>query len=286
MPVPVFTPEHADPPLPGTPTSERGQQTAVDKALELLKSLAAHDREMGVSELARRAQLTKSTAFRLLRILQRNQLVARVGNNYRLGPQLFDIGSRVHGPTPQLIQERLLPHLVDLYELTRETVHLAVLHGTDILYLNKLHGHRAARLPSRIGALLPAYCTGVGKALLAFDHDAAEAAITEGLPARTEYTLSTPALLRDELRRIRQDGVAHDRQEFAPGLTCVAVPIMGPLGRPVAAFSVAGSDCGFDAARAAAALRRVAHTAARTITAAKALDASRQISRAGLGRPS
>jgi DNA-binding IclR family transcriptional regulator len=270
MPVPSPVSEPTDAPRPGDPTTAPDQQTAVDKALVLLKSLAEHDREVGVSELARRARLTKSTAFRLLGILQRNELVERVGSNYRLGTQLFDIGNRVYGPTPLLLQERLLPHLADLYELTHETVHLAVLHGTEIVYVNKIHGHRAARSPSRIGARLPAYCTGVGKALLAFDHDAAEAAIEAGLPALTEYTVTDPDRFRAELRRIRQDGIAYDRQEASLGLTCVAVPIMGPVGRPVAALSVAGADHRFDPARFAPALRRVAHEAARAVTAAKA----------------
>lgn len=274
MPVSTTPPEHAGPSHPGRPSPAPDQQTAVDKALVLLKSLAEQDREVGVSELARRSSLTKSTAFRLLGILQRNDLVERVGSNYRLGTRLFDMGTRVYGPTPLLLQERLLPHLADLYELTHETVHLAVLHGTEIVYVNKIHGHRAARSPSRIGARLPAYCTGVGKALLAFDHDAAEAAITAGLPARTAYTLADPDRFRAELRRIRQDGIAYDRQEATLGLTCVAVPVMGPLGRPVAALSVAGADHRFDPARYAGALRRVAHEAARAVTAAKARAAA------------
>ncbi len=270
MRVTALRPEHADPPHPGAPSPVPEQQTAVDKALVLLKSLAEQDREVGVSELARCARLSKSTAFRLLGILQRNDLVERVGSNYRLGIQLFDMGNRVHGPTPLLLQERLLPHLADLYELTHETVHLAVLHGTEIVYVNKIHGHRAARTPSRIGARLPAYCTAVGKALLAFDHDAAEAAIEAGLSALTEYTLTDADSFRAELRRIRRDGIAYDRQEATLGLTCVAVPIMGPVGRPLAAVSVAGADHRFDPSRYAGALRRVAHEAARTVTAAKA----------------
>ncbi|WP_338899938.1 IclR family transcriptional regulator [Streptomyces sp. TG1A-60] len=255
-------------PAQRTPSDQR---TAVDKALVLLKSLAEQDREIGVSELARRTGLTKSTAFRLLGILQRNDLVERVGSDYRLGAQLFDIGTRVYGPTSLLLRERLLPHLADLYVLTQETVHLAVLHDTDIVYVNKIHGHRATRSPSRIGARLPAYCTAVGKALLAFDHDAAEAAISAGLPKLTDYTVTDPAAFRAELRHIRQDGIAYDRQEAALGLTCVAVPVMGPAGRPVAALSVAGADHRFDRARFAPALRRVAYEAARAIsTAAKA----------------
>ncbi|MFF7284398.1 IclR family transcriptional regulator [Streptomyces griseorubiginosus] len=263
------------PPLPSaqpsaTATGEPDQQTAVDKALFLLKSLAEVDGEIGVSELARRTRLTKSTTFRLLGILHRNDLVERVGSNYRLGSQLFDIGVRVYGPTPPLLQECLLPHLADLYETTHETVHLGVLHDTDIVYVNKIQGHRATRSPSRIGARLPAYCTGVGKALLAFDHDAIEAAITGGLAARTEYTCTDPDRFRSELGRIRRDGVAYDRQEAVPGLTCVAVPIMGSAGRPVAAFSVASADRRFEPARFAPALRRVAYEAARAVNAATA----------------
>lgn len=249
--------------------AEQEQQTAVDKALVLLKSLADHDSEIGVSELARRTGLTKSTAFRLLGILQRNDVVERVGSDYRLGTRLFEIGTRVYGPTSLLLRERLLPHLADLYELTHETVHLAVLHDTEIVYVNKIHGHRAARSPSRIGARMPAYCTGAGKALLSFDHDAAEAAIAQGLAARTEYTFTDPDRLRAELRRIRQDGIAYDRQEAALGLACVAVPVMGGGGRPVAALSVAGADHRFDPARFAPALRRVAYEASRAVTAAQ-----------------
>ncbi|MFM9589221.1 IclR family transcriptional regulator [Streptomyces scabiei] len=249
-------------------TASSDRRTAVDKALVLLKSLAEEDREIGVSELARRTRLTKSTAFRLLGILQRNDLVERVGSDYRLGAQLFDIGTRVYGPTSLLLRERLLPHLADLYVLTQETVHLAVLHDTDIVYVNKIHGHRATRSPSRIGARLPAYCTAVGKALLAFDHDAMEAAISAGLPKLTDHTVTDPAAFRAELRRIRQEGIAHDRQEATLGLSCVAVPVMGPAGQPVAALSVAGADHRFDRARFAPALRRVAYEATRAINAA------------------
>ncbi|WP_367325647.1 IclR family transcriptional regulator [Streptomyces sp. HUAS ZL42] len=281
MPVPS-PPPHSPAPAPGDePDTAPEQQTAVDKALILLKSLAELDGEIGVSELARRTRMSKSTTFRLLGILQRNNLVDRVGSDYRLGAQLFDIGSRAYGPTPPLLQERLLPHLADLYELTHETVHLAVLHGTDIVYVNKLHGHRAARSPSRIGARLPAYCTGVGKALLAFDHDAAEAAVAAGLTARTEYTLADADRFRAELRRIRREGIAYDRQEAVIGLTCVAVPIMGAAGRPVAALSIAGADRRFDPARFAPALRRVAYEAGRAVTLAR----TRQTVPAGIGGP-
>ncbi|MEV6161953.1 IclR family transcriptional regulator [Streptomyces sp. NPDC052052] len=244
---------------------QQDQQTAVDKALTLLMSLAEEDREVGVSELARRTQLTKSTAFRLLGILQRNDVVERVGSSYRLGPQLFDIGRRVYGPMPLMLQERLLPFLTELYVLTQETVHLAVLHRTEVIYVNKLHGHRRTRTPTRIGSRMPASCTAVGKALLAFDHDAAELAIAQGLPERTEHSVTDPARFRAELARIRREGIAYEREEVLPGLTCVAVPVMGAAGRPVAAISVSGAPHRIELARIAPELRRVAFEAAREL---------------------
>ncbi|MFF3501049.1 IclR family transcriptional regulator C-terminal domain-containing protein [Streptomyces sp. NPDC003247] len=271
MPVPASMSAPASDIPPDEAASVEPSQTAVDKALVLLKSLAELDGEIGVSELARRTRLTKSTAFRLLGILQRNDLVERVGSNYRLSSQLFDIGARVYGPTPWVLQERLMPYLADLYELTHETVHLATLHSTDIVYVNKLQGHRGTRSPSRIGARLPAYCTAVGKALLAFDHSAAEAAIAGGLMPRTENTCTDPDQLRAELQRIRQEGIAYDRQEAVPGLTCVAVPVMGSAGRPVAALSVSGAPRRFAPARFAPALRRVAYEAGRAMNAAAPL---------------
>ncbi|WP_395104695.1 IclR family transcriptional regulator [Actinomadura sp. SCN-SB] len=243
------------------------RRTAVDKAVMLLKSIAEHGTEIAGSELARHTRLSKSTTFRLLGILERNGLVERASGGYRLSLRLLDIGTRAYGPTPRLLRERLLPHLVDLYEMTHETVHLAVLDRTEVLYVYKLHGHRAARAPSEIGGRMPAHSTGIGKALLAFDYDAAEAVLEEPLAAYTPYTIRTPEELRRELRRVAENGIAFDRQETVVGLSCVATPILGAGGRPIAALSVATTDRGFDPGRIAPALRRVAHQASRTLSA-------------------
>ncbi|MEU3517089.1 IclR family transcriptional regulator C-terminal domain-containing protein [Streptomyces sp. NPDC006654] len=171
-----------------------------------------------------------------------------------------------------LLREQLLPHLADLYELTHKTVHLAVLRGTDIVYVNKIQGHRATRSPSRIGARLP---TAPASARPCSPSTPTRPRLpSAGLPARTQYTLADPRRFREELRRIRQDGIAYDRQEAAPGLTCVAVPIMSASERPVAALSVAGAHHRFEPSRYAPALRRVAFEAARALTAAKGRQAA------------
>ncbi|NYV78835.1 IclR family transcriptional regulator, partial [Streptomyces sp. UH6] len=227
-------------PAPHEPASgTAGRQTAVDKALHLMMTLAETGESIGVSGLARRTGLSKSTAFRLLGILERNAVVEKVGSAYRLGTQLYDLGTRgVYGSSIGL-RERLVPHLAELYESTHETVHLAVLHGTEVVYANKLYGHRPTPCPSRIGSRLPASVTAVGKVLLAFDPEAAEAVIEGGLHPATAHSITDPVAFRAHLARIRAAGVAEDHEESTPGLSCVAVPVLGPAGLPVAALSVA-----------------------------------------------
>lgn len=246
--------------------SKLDQRTAVDKALSLLGAFGGDaSRGVGVSELARRAKLTKSTAFRLLGMLERNGVVERAGSDYRLGRRLHELGTQVFAPGQDAIRDLLTPFLADLYEMTHETVHLAILHGTHVVYLNKLYGHRAARAPSRVNGAVPAYCTAVGKTLLAFDHAATQETITRGLRRLTERTVDDPATLITHLADVRASGIAFDDEECVRGLSCVAAPVLGPNGRPVAALSVAGATGRFDPRAHAAALRRVAYAASRAV---------------------
>ncbi|WP_158839953.1 IclR family transcriptional regulator [Saccharothrix deserti] len=248
----------------------RDDRAAVDKAISLLVSFGDHGSTgVGVSELARRAQLSKSTAFRVLGMLERNGVVERVGRNYRLGARLHELGRTVYAPGHERVRDLLIPFLTDLYELTRETVHVATLHGTEVVYLAKLYGHRPAPAPSRIGGRMPAYCTAVGKVLLAYDPDAAADALSTSLRAFTANTITDPVALAAELDAIRRDGIAFDDEESQVGLSCVAVPVMGPGGKPVAAFSVAGATGRIDTRRQGAHLRRVSAAATRALTCAR-----------------
>ncbi|MYZ34438.1 MULTISPECIES: helix-turn-helix domain-containing protein, partial [unclassified Streptomyces] len=130
----------------------RDDRAAVDKAISLLVALGDRTNAgAGVSELARRSRLSKSTAHRVLGMLERNGVVERVGTGYRLGERLHDLGRAVYAPGSETARDLLLPYLADLYETTRETVHLSVLHGSFVVYLAKLYGHRSGPVPSRIG---------------------------------------------------------------------------------------------------------------------------------------
>src|ERR1700739_4353996 len=207
----------------------RDDRAAIDKAFSLLSALGEHGSwGVGVSDLARRPELSKSTAFRVLGTLERNAMVERVGTRYRLGARLHELGRSVYAPGSERTRDLLLPFVTDLYEATRHTVHLATLHGTDVVYLVKLYGHRPGPAPSRVGGHLPAYCTAVGKVQLAFDPDAA-AQLTGPAPLRpfTARTITDPAALAAELERIRRDGIAFDEEESQAGLSCVAAPVFG-----------------------------------------------------------
>lgn len=103
----------------------------------------------------------KSTAYRVLEILERNGMVERVGTCYRLGRRLYEIG---HGPMNErrdTLRDSLIPFVVDVHQHIGETTHLAVLDGSDVVYLAKLYGYRQVRSPSRVGGRTPAHCTAV-----------------------------------------------------------------------------------------------------------------------------
>ena len=220
----------------------RDDRAAIDKAVSLL--LAFGDQSsagVGVSELARRAALSKSTAFRVLGMLERNGVVERVGRQYRLGARLDQLGRDVYSRQHERVRDLLIPFLGELYERTHQTVHLGALHGTDVVYLGKLYGHRRPPCPSRIGGRIPAHATAIGKALLAHDPDACEHALNGTLQRLTRATIVDPINLAAELDRVRRTGVAYDREEVQQGLHCVAVPVLSNGGRPIAALSVSVS---------------------------------------------
>jgi DNA-binding IclR family transcriptional regulator len=156
---------------------------------------------------------------------------------YRLGRRLFELGSRV--PTARALRDIAMPFLEDLHYVTGSIVHLAVLEETEVLYLERLAGHDPAPAPSRVGGRNPAHCTGVGKAMLAYSNDQlVMRSVLRGLKPLTGRTIVVPQLLVKELTEIRRSGVAVDREEIQPGLTCVASPILDANGQAVAGVSV------------------------------------------------
>lgn len=235
----------------GVPNSVLG------RTMTLLGAFRPGDTELTLAELCRRTGIPKGTAHRLLGELAEWQIVERTEHGVRLGMRLFELGQLA--PLQRGLREAAAPYLADLFEATHETVHLAVLDGVEVVYVHKLSGRRGPAVPSRLGGRMPAHCTGVGKALLAFaPTDQLLAVVAAGLERRTPRTIVAPGLLDAELARIRERGVAVEHEESTVGIACVAAPVLTVDGRAVAAVSITGWAHRLDTARLAPAVRTAA----------------------------
>lgn len=228
--------------VPRTAKDSPYQVQVLDRVLAILDALAAREGEMSLFELAERLDLHKSTIHRLLMVLARHRLVERRPQNgkYGLGLKLFELGSKASNRLG--LGERARPHLERLAAAAGETAHLCMLDGGEVVYLAKVEPTRTIRVPSSVGQRNPAHCTAVGKALLAHLPESELDALirSRGLKAYTRNTITTAALLKRELRVIRERGYAVDDEEIEEGLRCVGAPVRDHSGRVVASLSVAG----------------------------------------------
>jgi DNA-binding IclR family transcriptional regulator len=194
-----------------------------------------------LAQIVRRTGLPRSSAHRMLERLVQLRWLRRHGRDYELGMKLVELGSlAVH-------QDRLhraaQPFLHELHRATGLVVHLAVLDGADVVYLEKIAGGFGAAVPTRVGGRQPAHCTAVGKALLAFmNPNRLDDVDIDLLSRKTRYSISTRRQLAEELAATRARGFAFERAESVAGFGCVAAPIgdVGNSGEPIAAVSVCG----------------------------------------------
>lgn len=197
---------------------------------------------MSLSELSRELGLHKSTVHGLLQTLLKYAHVQQdaVTGHYRLGYRLLALGSAFLEQCD--LREAAAPYLRKLVDEHGETVHLVIMSDGQVVYLDKIDSPQSIRMVSRIGRHLPSHCTGVGKAMLAFLPPEKVRAIIDkwGLPRYTNNTITTWSELTAELARIRQQGVAYDREEIEDGLRCVAISILGFGSYPVGAISISG----------------------------------------------
>ena len=191
-----------------------------------------------LAQIVRRTGLPRSSAHRMLERLVQLRWLRRNGRDYELGMRLVELGSlAVH---QDRLHKAAMPRLHELHAATGLVVHLAVLDGSDVVYMEKVGGRLATAIPTRVGGRQPAHCTAVGKAMLAYrDESEVDLWQYETLPRRTKYSISTHAQLRRELDNVRARGVAFEREESLAGFGCVAAPIGDP-GQAVAAVSVCG----------------------------------------------
>jgi DNA-binding IclR family transcriptional regulator len=214
-----------------------GGRSVLGRISAILDAFDGDDQVLTLAQVSAASGLPKSTVHRLIEQLRTLGWVERDHNNeYRVGMRLFELGGLAMQRNQLL--DAALPHLYALAGETSMTVQLGVLDRGEVVYLERI-ALGSYRVPTRLGGRMPAYCTGLGKAMLAFDEDAAGDVLARRLPRRTARTLTDPVALRAALERVRETGVAVDEAEAFDGIECVAAPIRNS-GRAIGAVSVTG----------------------------------------------
>jgi IclR family KDG regulon transcriptional repressor len=214
--------------------------SSVANAIRLTKAFSEQEYEMGISALAVRLGLAKSTVHRLATTLVEYDMLEqnRETGKYRLGLAFFELGTLVRRKMDVTTEAQGEIHA--LADSSGETVQLAILDHLTVLYIRIRESRQAVRMSSGLGSRAPAHCTSVGKALLAFQPaEVVQHVIEGGLKRYTVNTITDPEALRAELVSIRARGFAIDDEEIEVGLRCVAAPIRDHSGQVVAAISVA-----------------------------------------------
>lgn len=240
--------------------------SVLDRVTAVFDAFGEQDEGLGVSELARRANIPKSTVSRIAADLVDQRLLDRDGDKFYLGVRLFELGQTVE--QPRRLRRMAHPVMAELRDVTGQSVQLAILQGADIVFLAIVRSEPAVRPAARIGGRLPAHATALGKAILAFSPPEVVAAVVRGgLQRRTPHTIAEAQAFAHELRHVRSLGVATESEECVVGRSCAASPVFAAGGAPIAAISVAGASTSVTADRMGAAVRAAAATLTRRLAA-------------------
>ncbi|WP_020134927.1 IclR family transcriptional regulator [Streptomyces sp. 351MFTsu5.1] len=239
--------------------------SVLGKAQLLLAAFESGADRLRLSELSRRSGVPKASAYRLAQELVQWGLLDRHGETYELGIRLFHLGQRV--PASAVLRTVARPLMADLFTRTRTAVHLAVLDGAHVLFLEKIAGEANVLTHSHVGGRLPASCTATGQILLALAPDADErvAALAEaGLPVMTSRSVTDPQALVQRLSKAARQRYALEVEGVRAGYASLAVPVALP-GSQFAALSVTAPVAQVSVDRCLAALRATAESIERGV---------------------
>ena len=212
----------------------------VGKALDVLDMVARQGRPVRFSDLLAQADYPKATLYRLLQTLTHQGMLTLdpEQSTYALGVRLVRLAHAAWAQSSLAPIAR--PYLDELAEKTGETIHLAQMDLGQVLYVDKRNAARPVEMFAQAGKVGPAYCTGVGKAMLAWatPETLEQAFARQSFHRHTDQTLDSPEKLIAELQAIRARGHAFDREEHEAGIICCAVPILTRSGRVLGALSV------------------------------------------------
>lgn len=210
------------------------------KGLAVIELMSSHEKPCGITQLATQLKLTKSNVHRLLQTLLAHGYVRNIDNtgNYELTLKLWELGSKVRSRLG--ITDISGPFLKSLGDQTSEAVHLSVLSGAEVIYIDKVESPQPVRAYSMIGGRAPAYCVATGKAMLAFCTPKQLDELKIPLARHSVNTISSRTKLDKELQQIREHGYSINRGEWREDVWGVAAPIFDQTANVVAAIGISG----------------------------------------------
>ncbi|MEX2502877.1 MAG: IclR family transcriptional regulator [Trueperaceae bacterium] len=226
---------------PNEATDERYIVQNLARALQVLWTLASRKRPWTLEELAHERGLNKASLLRILRTLEADRVVLRQGDAYALGPRVLDLS---HAYLQGLELDQVArPYMRDLADEAGHTVSLAVLDGSEVVYIGIEKAERELGIQGEIGGRHPAHATALGKVMLAdLDDDQVRERLGDGpLTRLTHRTVGSAEELIAHLPLVRERGYAVDDEERGLGIRCVAAPIRRSDGRVIGAMSLAGA---------------------------------------------
>ena len=236
----------------------------VEKSWLVLDAFAPGGGPMRLDELTGRSGLPRSTVHRLLTRLVEVGSVERCPDGFHLGRKLFELGAMV--PVERGLRNAALPFMEDLYIATHEAVHMGVMDNFDVVYVEKIYGHRVFTMPSRVGGRLPLTCTAIGKVMLAHaEPEFVDAVLAQPLRRLTAHSMTDPARLAENLTEIQLSGIAYEHEEVQLGGSSLAAPVF-ENGQVVAALSVAVPLERFQPVRLGPAVKTAALALSRQLT--------------------
>lgn len=230
--------------------------SVLGKARMILDAFDTDHSDLSLTELTRRSGgVAKATVHRLAgELVEWGGLLERAGTKYRLGLRLFELGQLV--PRQRILRDAALPYMEDLLLATQETVHFAVRDGIDVLYIEKIIGHRGLNQQSRVAGRLPLYCTATGKIILAFSPQSVfDEVVEQGFTALTSRTTMSVSVLRQQTERMRKEQLAVEVEETRLGYMSVAVPVFSGPRTLAGALSVTAPTARLNVSRITGALR-------------------------------
>lgn len=219
---------------------ERRFSRSLERGLSILACFSTTQPVRAVADLADELGLSRSSAHRYVATLAELGYLEQLGDGYRLGMRVTDLG--VYSLNATGLREQARPYMAALQRRSALTVSLAVLDGEEVIYLERLHGSRGAlELPIDPGSRLPAHCTALGKVLLAHlpEPERRRLLSTARLTKRASNTITDTGALREELERVRTQGLAIDNEELAPGSLAIAAPVHDGNDEVVGAIDIA-----------------------------------------------